>query len=470
MSPALVAFLLAAAPPPPASKADALVAQKNWEELYLAYAAAPADGYGKADRRKLAGALAKGCVALEESDAVMAYSLGEKAAELEATADALLCVGRTGARAEQRSAAEDALRRGQQAFPKDGRFGVALARLLLTENDAAGALAALEQVPKKAKERAEADQLRRRAQALADEGRAARAEARADEQELRRRQDPGGTPPPEAPGRKGPRPPTRDGATPPEPSSLGGSYESSVDEEGRRIRANKHFRFRYFNGQRDFGQRADYEGRVQGALEEARAAAQRILGEARESPTDVILYSKAEFTLHHGAQAARAIAGFYSENAIRMNDSAEINGRNKATLVHEYVHAVVDELAGFRDENVPIWVNEGLAEWVEWRYQGQDGPEQWLVADLRGSATRGTLPTLQEMGRSALISQSNPALAYALSGSAVKLLVKFGGVEQVLGLIRDCGKGQALDAVLQRRFDMDLARLQERVNDEVKSR
>src|SRR6185436_2190694 len=112
------------------------------------------------------------------------------------------------------------------------------------------------------------------------------------------------------------------------PAQLAGgssSYESGVDEEGRRTRGNQYFRFRYFNGQRDFGQRADYEGRVQSALEEARQASNRLLGQARQSPTDVILYSKAEFVMHHGAQAARAIAGFYSENAIRMNDSAEIN-------------------------------------------------------------------------------------------------------------------------------------------------
>ena len=52
------------------------------------------------------------------------------------------------------------------------------------------------------------------------------------------------------------------------------------------------------------------------------------------SPTDVILYSKSEFIMHHGAQAARSVAGFYSDNAIRMNDSAEINPHNQTVLVH----------------------------------------------------------------------------------------------------------------------------------------
>src|SRR6185369_16848173 len=97
---ALVLTLVLAAAPPPASKAVELSNKGQWEELYLAFAAVPAKGYSDADKKKLAAALAKGCEALEPTDAAMAIGLGEKAIEMEPVADALLCVGKVGPKVE----------------------------------------------------------------------------------------------------------------------------------------------------------------------------------------------------------------------------------------------------------------------------------------------------------------------------------------------------------------------------------
>jgi len=95
------------------------------------------------------------------------------------------------------------------------------------------------------------------------------------------------------------------------------------------VRANAHFRFRYFNAQarlraarRLRGQRA---GRARAGTRPEQERARR---HARGGPTDVILYSADEFKMHHGTgMGPSRWAGFYSENAIRMNDSAEINAR-----------------------------------------------------------------------------------------------------------------------------------------------
>jgi hypothetical protein len=270
-----------------------------------------------------------------------------------------------------------------------------------------------------------------------------------------------------------PQAPQRGGKRPPPPAGTGtgsSTYESGVDGEGRRTRANAHFRFRYFNAQRDFGQRADYEGRVQAALEEAHDASQRLLGTSRQSPTDVILYSKEEFAMHHGAQMARSVAGFYSENAIRMNDSAEINAHNQAVLVHEYTHAVLDEVSHFHDERVPIWLNEGLATWVEWRYQGSDGPPPLVQKEIQGAALQKRLPGLREMAKTALVNQDNPGLRYHVSGSAVHLLLKQGGTENLLGLFADVGGGEGFEPVFERRYGKSLADFEEKLADELKSR
>ncbi len=352
-------LLLLLGAPPKAEKADSLAKARQWEELYLAFAAADPKGYSGAEQKSVGKALQKGCDALLKSDAVMAYSLGEKAAQFDPTADALLCLGRSGSRTDQKTAAEQALKQGEAGYPSDARFPLELGKLALSEKDGRTAVAALERVPKKSKEAKEADGLLKQARAIKGDQDSAREEANAQARDLRKQEEAA------ASGEKRAPPPQAMAGNPAKhrvdtTDSL--SYESAVDSEGRRVRQNAHFRFRYFNGQKDFGQRADYEGSVQAALEEARNASHRIIGQTRESATDVILYSKAEFEMHHGKGMAQAIAGFYSDNAIRMNDSAEINDHNQAVLVHEYTHAVIDEMSGFHDERVPIWVNEGLAE------------------------------------------------------------------------------------------------------------
>ena len=91
-----------------------------------------------------------------------------------------------------------------------------------------------------------------------------------------------------------------------------------------RTRTHGGFDIRYFNNERDFGQRADYEGRIAEALDDASGFTRRILGFARERPVEVILYTRDEFRAHMGERAARSVAGLYSMDAIRINDAAEL--------------------------------------------------------------------------------------------------------------------------------------------------
>ncbi|MFP2912278.1 hypothetical protein ACLESD_46105, partial [Pyxidicoccus sp. 3LFB2] len=95
MSALLVAVLLAAAPPPSAQKARELAASRSWEELYLAFASGEVKGVPDAQRRTISASLLKGCEALLEDDAVMAYSLGERAVAFDESAGALRCLARS---------------------------------------------------------------------------------------------------------------------------------------------------------------------------------------------------------------------------------------------------------------------------------------------------------------------------------------------------------------------------------------
>lgn len=441
----MLLLLLALGAAPTASEANKLASGKQWEELYLAFAAASPESTAKGDRPKIAAALLKGCLALQGDDPVMANSLGEKSAAFNATAEALFCTGITAKRTDQRSAAEDAFRKGLAGFPKDGRFGLELGRLYLEDGQPAEAAKALRAVPPKSKEAAEAKKLLTTTSGETPTEREVATKGVTLDDPL------------EASGTRAPTSAT--------PRSTSASYESVTDADGNRVRQNQYFRIRYFNQKRDFGARADYEGSVQNALEEARVNVRRLLGEVRERPCDVILYSRDEFRLHHGAAASQAIAGFYSEDAIRMNDSAEMNAQNQAVLVHEYVHAVMDELVNFRHGALPVWMHEGTAELVEWRYQGGDGAPLGTRNRLMGLAKNQRLPSLSQLKDGPLVGMSDPGLMYALSAMAVRELVNKNGMPALVRLMRDCGRGVPFEKALEEHYGLTVQQLDERVSD-----
>jgi hypothetical protein len=162
---------------------------------------------------------------------------------------------------------------------------------------------------------------------------------------------------------------------------------------------------------------------------------------------------------------ARTVAGLYADGAMRINDAAELTQQTKATLVHEYVHSAVDDFCGGRDHQLPTWLNEGLAEYIEWRYLGGDGPPVLIGNALRGAARSGRLPSLTGMSQGALIQTADPALAYATSAVAVRELMHRGGAPRLLALIREVGQGTPFDQALQTQYDIDVAKL----DDDVKS-
>jgi Peptidase MA superfamily len=439
MSPLLLALLLTAAPPP--ARAQQLAKSKAWEDLYLAYSAADPSGYPDADRKAIAGPLLKGCEALAGNDAVMAYSLGERSVAFEESAAGLRCLARAALATDQRSAAEEALRKGLERFPNEGAFGLELGKMLLEDSDGPAAIGVLEKVPPRSPQAAEAKKLLQQARNLSAEESKARAEAEKLERRLNAAQTKAAT-------AQGP------GDTRP----AGLSYESGVSADGMRVRSNRRFAIKYFNNDRDFGQRAEYEGKVVAALEEAYEHTLRILGQARESSVDVILYTREEFRTHQGASMARTVAGLYSDGAMRLNNSAELTEQTKATLVHEYVHAAMDEICA-GGGRLPTWLSEGVAEYVAWRYLGHEGPPPTLANALRTAARGNRLPSLTSLSQGTLLQTGNPGLAYATSAAAVAQLMRWGGAPRLLTLVRQVSQGTPFEKALEAHYDIDVAKL-----------
>jgi hypothetical protein len=435
MTPLLLAWLFTAAPN--AAQAAALAKAKNWDTLYLTFAPAKPDGYRAAERSKIAAALAVGCEGLLPDDVNLATEIGEKSVAFAPTVNGCLCAAMAARKSQQHDVAEQVLNAGLSKFQGDDSLKLEHIRLLLDEGDRAGAEKTYSAMKKNS--------------AL---GKSARSLLF-------------GSAGPQTEGAEVPASVSRVGSNDTAGTETS-TYQSGVDDEGRRIRFNSHFRFRYFNGKRDFGQRAEYEGRVQQSVEEARQTVIRLLGVTRKLPLDVILYSKSEFAIHHGESYAKMVAGTYSQNAIRMNDSAEVNARNQVVLVHEFVHAVVDELAQSHAERVPVWVNEGLAEIIEWRAEGHEDPRPAMVRHLKDLAAQQRLPQLSDMRRAALIAQDEPETAYSFSALAVRTLAAKVGMSQVLAFIKGCGEGQNGDDLFRRHFGRDLNGFQKEMEAELK--
>ncbi len=450
----MYAFLLALSlsASPTLQQARAHAAAKAWEELYFDWSAVKVDAVPAPDRPPLAGLMLDGARALAPTDAVMAWSLAELSCKLHPTPGGLLQLARLARATQQATAAEEALRKGVEQFPGDAELLLELGTQLVQEQDHKRAVTVLEKVPPKSPRAAEARALLGKAKAALKEEAAALKEADALERRLLT-----GTPAGTAGGTAAQAGTGAAGST--APASL--SYESSEGPGGMRVRQNARFRFRYFSAGRDFGQRADYEGHIQAAMDEAWGASQRILGAVRKAPLDVILYSREEFALHQGAAAAQTEAGHYTQGAIRMNDSAAITPKVKATLVHEYVHAVTDELVG--NERLPRWFAEGVAEWVEFRYLGGDGAPLHVAARIRSAASQGALPTLEQMTDRPPIHAPDPGAAYGFCALAVRELSQRGGFPALLRLMEDVRGGTPFDEALQQRFDRTSATLDEEV-------
>ena len=58
----------------------------------------------------------------------------------------------------------------------------------------------------------------------------------------------------------------------------------------------------------------------------------------------------------------------------------------------------------------------------------------------------------------------------AMSARTVGLMMKNGGCENLLGLIKEVGAGQNFNTVLKKRYERDLPRLQEDIESELKTR
>ncbi len=229
--------------------------------------------------------------------------------------------------------------------------------------------------------------------------------------------------------------------------------EESVEQDFNRS-GSRHFKISYPKG-------IPYQLRSQAltVLERAYMEVGRKFGGVYPPPpVQVVLYDAEQFSQ---ATQLNGHVGAVYDGKIR-SPLTDADGQYlaedelKRRLTHEYVHVVVRHVAG---ENVPWWINEGLAETFS---RPVEGAERDLLQ--RAYAADATFPlTDLEAHQLRVLASEELRLAYAQSHASMDLLWTRYGKRRLVQLMSDLTAGVSAQDAIQRIYRRSYAALQEEV-------
>lgn len=234
--------------------------------------------------------------------------------------------------------------------------------------------------------------------------------------------------------------------------------------EGAEIRVdtNEHFAISYdhqFAG-RQFGDQ------VLEMLERARIQVGAKLGRSLQRKLDVRLYTKAQYLESYKHRFGFATVGFY-DGAIHVVAGRHPKRNLYALLLHEYAHAVFEEVQG---SHQPFFMNEGIADRFEESARGrkQLSRSEWreLLDALRGEDWIPLHSIVRGFGG---LKGKRALLAYLQSRAAVQLIEheKPGAIERWLA---SCARGVPWQDAMSREIGWDVSELEENLERDVLSR
>jgi hypothetical protein len=178
-------------------------------------------------------------------------------------------------------------------------------------------------------------------------------------------------------------------------------------------------------------------------LEDAYSTIGYELGHYPTERVQVILYTKEQF---QAATEAKSWVGGLFDGKIRLPVRG-LNGTEaqlRRTVVHEYVHVVVRDLA----PRCPVWLNEGLA-------QLHEGKATAASDRLAAAADRSArLLTLEELRRPfySIRDPDEVAIAYAQAHSLVAWLGRTVGGPSFAEFLRAMKQGREAEAAFEHAF------------------
>jgi tetratricopeptide (TPR) repeat protein len=145
--------------------------------------------------------------------------------------------------------------------------------------------------------------------------------------------------------------------------------------------------------------------------------------------TEVILYGNRDFKSL--TNAPDWSGGLYdSKIRIPVGGLTGMNENLRRTLYHEYAHVLIRALTR---NHLPLWLNEGLAQWTAGEKSDQ--------LELRLAQEEKLLPFDRLEKSFAGLSETEASLAYAQSLSLTNFLVKRFGEAQIIELLHRLGTG-----------------------------
>lgn len=203
-----------------------------------------------------------------------------------------------------------------------------------------------------------------------------------------------------------------------------------------------------------------FEREVLGALETAYDRLDRFLGLRPERPIKVVVYDPLVFHREFASWFRFSAAGFY-HGTIRVRGAAQVTASLVHVLHHELVHAALDQAAP--SQPLPVWLNEGLAEWFAHRAQGKRGLARGELAFLRHAAAQGALHPLARLSGTHLgaIAGDGARVAYLQSYALVAYLADRSGERALRELCTKIARSRALDRAFEQAFRLELEELED---------
>ena len=223
------------------------------------------------------------------------------------------------------------------------------------------------------------------------------------------------------------------------------SREAKV-EDSFNNKEGAHFNVKYEGGE------SDVAGHVVAIiLEEAYQKVGSDLGFYPDDSITTILYSAEQFM---DVTRAPAWSGGIYDGKIRI----PVGGLRERTdvlekvIFHEYTHAVVHRMGGGR---VPVWLNEGIAQYEEGRNGGRDDLFRYLAS------AENLVPLKYLEGSFMGLNQEQAILAYGEALSAVKYIMDEYGTGMLTRLVSGYKDGKDSDAAIKDTFQMTYKEFQE---------
>lgn len=175
-------------------------------------------------------------------------------------------------------------------------------------------------------------------------------------------------------------------------------------------------------------------------------------GAELESPAEIYIYAKSEDLL--GAmifpQEWTGGVAYTRFSTIAIGISPDSLDWGKRAMTHELTHLVIHQVVFNPYNDLPTWLDEGLAMWAE-------GPLEPVFVNLLVNAiNEDKLITVRSLSSPFSAYAEESVLAYAQSYSLVDLLINNYGQSRMLELLNTFREGSGYDEALQKVYGLDM--------------